>query len=227
MREWGVRNVARISSYHQWSTWQPLLAASSPGVVALYPILPASIPPCTFTVIFHQDILHVYTFIRKDVAKSFSHSHTRLYLFTMRFLWYVSFWSYCHLHTPWLCFSTDLSFLSQSPRKGYQLQGRSCALALPLYRLCLVLTSCRFSKCRRVGKSCLEIYFPLEALILTRTLHTAAIRYELGDSHTYDFVEGSIPAEIDPSKKNPVPGSELYEKGKPRLTHALQVSRPW
>jgi hypothetical protein len=31
---------------------------------------------------------------------------------------------------------------------------------------------------------------------------TAAIRYELGETHSYDFVEGSVPAELDPSESS-------------------------
>jgi hypothetical protein len=31
-------------------------------------------------------------------------------------------------------------------------------------------------------------------------MQTAAIRYELGDHHTYDFVEGNITCEIEPGK---------------------------
>ncbi len=32
------------------------------------------------------------------------------------------------------------------------------------------------------------------------TMLPAAIRYELGDKHSFDFVEGSMPYDIDPSK---------------------------
>ncbi|PYI14664.1 hypothetical protein BO99DRAFT_437151 [Aspergillus violaceofuscus CBS 115571] len=37
-------------------------------------------------------------------------------------------------------------------------------------------------------------------------IQTAAIRYELGDNHTYDFIEGNIPAAMQPGKPHsPIP----------------------
>ncbi|KAM3072026.1 hypothetical protein ACMFMF_007420 [Clarireedia jacksonii] len=36
-------------------------------------------------------------------------------------------------------------------------------------------------------------------------MQTAAIRYELGDHHSYDFVEGNVPCEVDPSIKTLMP----------------------
>ncbi|GAP91100.1 putative serine hydrolase FSH [Rosellinia necatrix] len=42
-------------------------------------------------------------------------------------------------------------------------------------------------------------------------MQTAAIRYELGDHHTYDFVEGVVPWETDPEIKHLLPGgSDTY-----------------
>ncbi|KAF3066463.1 hypothetical protein GL218_09005 [Daldinia childiae] len=47
-----------------------------------------------------------------------------------------------------------------------------------------------------------------DSLVLT---FLAAIRYELGDHHTYDFVEGVVPWEIDPEIKHLLPtGYETY-----------------
>ncbi|RYP68511.1 hypothetical protein DL770_008431 [Monosporascus sp. CRB-9-2] len=39
-------------------------------------------------------------------------------------------------------------------------------------------------------------------------MQTAAIRYDLGEGHSYDFVEGSIPVDIDPGVKGMLAGNE-------------------
>ncbi|KUJ15090.1 uncharacterized protein LY89DRAFT_620399 [Mollisia scopiformis] len=39
-------------------------------------------------------------------------------------------------------------------------------------------------------------------------MQTAAIRYELGDRHTFDFVEGNMPYDIDPNVKSMLAGDE-------------------